>query len=739
TLVALMGEEAPTIAPVVPEVRERFTTLSAPAPIESEQARFRLFAAMSTFLRRAAQVRPLLVALDDLHWADVPSLHMLQFLVRELHRTPLLVIGTYRDTEIQRGHPLAQALGELTRRPEVSRIALSGLSEAEVARYVAEVVGTPPPGLATMLTNETEGNPLFLVQTVELLQAEGRLGENSLDMPAWSKIPQTVHEAIGERLDRLSSECNQVLTLAAVCGREFGLEILEELGEVQGEALLDALEEAETAHMVEAAESEPGGYRFTHALIRESLSVALPATRQQRLHRRIGEAMEALYQTDVDAHLAELAFHFSEAVALGGAVKAVAYARRAAARALELLAYEEAARLYDLALKALGRQRPPDPALRCTLLIDLAHAQTCSGDAAVARQTLLAAGELARSLGATDLLTRAALRASRVIALRGLDEPVSRLLEDAERSRPEGERARKAQLLSRLAVVLMPPGEWAKVGELSRKALQLAAGTEDLEILFETYNARHAALWSPASTEERLANAGQALALALRHGDRERELRARVWRIFALLELGDIAAIDHELAIDVALVEALRQPQYHWTSTVYRSTRALLCGRIGEAEQFAEEARKLGQRANAARASYYYLLQSYAIRREQGRLQELEPIVDQYMEQTLPAAIAAELGHVVEARAEFERMAGDQFAIVHRNPPYLLARAALLAGVCAVLQDSARAGMLYEILLPYGERNVIYPEAQFCLGSAAHYLGLLASIMCRTPEAVSHF
>jgi tetratricopeptide (TPR) repeat protein len=370
---AEMSEGAPDIAQVVSGIRERLPGLPAPQPLEGEQARFRLFDSITTFLIKAGQGQPLVLILEDLHWADKPSLLLLQFLTRELKHSRLFVVGTYRDIELGRQHPLAQTLGELAREQLSQRILLRGLGEQDVARFLEISLGlAPPPALAAAVYRETEGNPFFVTEVVRLLLSDGRL-QHPEGMAAWTlTIPQGVREVIGRRLDRLSPECNRVLTVAAAVGREFGLNVLERVSDLSGDRLLETLEETLAARVVIEVPRAVGRYSFAHALIREVLYDELSTSRRVRLHRRIGDVLERLYATNPEPHLAELAHHFYQAAPGGDVEKALAYAVRAGEWAVKRLAYEEAASQYERALQILELREPEEG--RRALLADL-HAK----------------------------------------------------------------------------------------------------------------------------------------------------------------------------------------------------------------------------------------------------------------------------------------------------------------------------------------------------------------------------
>ena len=353
-----MGAGAADIAEVVSDVREQLPGLPAPPQLEPEQARFRLFDSITAFLKSAARRKPLVLVLDDLHWADHPSLLLLEFVARELAGARVLIVGTYRDVELSRQHPLSHTLGELNRERLFQRVLLRGLDQEDVGRFIELVSGVnPPSGLVEAVHRQTEGNPLFVTEVVRLLVQEGELTKEKADQrDSWSvRIPEGVREVIGRRLDRLSERCNEALTIASVIGREFTLDQVSPLiDDISGDRLLEVLEEALSARVIEELPRTVGRYQFTHALIQETLAEELSLTRRVRLHARIAETLENLYGDDADGHAAELAHHFAQAEAMVGTGKLVHYSLVAGERALSNYAWEEAQAHFQRGLTAKG-------------------------------------------------------------------------------------------------------------------------------------------------------------------------------------------------------------------------------------------------------------------------------------------------------------------------------------------------------------------------------------------------
>ena len=746
-LKAVMGWGAADIAQLVSGVRERLPDLSPPPSLEPEQARFRLFDSITSFLKNAGNLRALVLILDDLHWADAPSLMLLQFLVRDLGEARLLVIGTYRDTELGRHHPLAQTLAELARHGLTKRMNLPGLTEAHVARFIELTTGaSQSETLVSAVYRGTEGNPFFVNEVVKLLVEEGRLDEplhGALAIP----LPQGVREVVGRRLDHLSEACNRILTVASVIGREFNIDELHPLCDAPESQLLQVLDEAVAAKLIVEA-ATPGQYSFVHALIRDTLSSELSTMRRVRLHRRIGEALEKLHCKNLDAHVTELAYHFLEAAASGDPDKAIGYSVRAAVRANNLIAYEESADHYEGALSALALKDEPDEQCRCNLLLGLADAETRAGNADKGWETFQEAAKIAQKLRAPEQFARAALGSgSWAIGVRygKVDEVQVGVLEEALAMLPEGDSALRAKVLAQTALACYHvPGERRLL--LSQSALEMARRVGDADAQVAALFSRAISLEGYEKARERLEVATEIVSIAARLGNREMALRGHLRRLRELLEFGDLPAVDREIEIYGRLADELRQPIYLWLKPFFKSSRAMLEGRFDDCERLLHESLMIGQRAQDRTAVLFFATNMTMLRGLQGRLQEVEPQVKGFVEdypsiaawRASLARIHAELDWRDQARAEFEELAVRDFAGFPRDGGWL-ASMCLLAQVCAYLHDGRRAVALYEILLPFAGRNVVLGSCSAFFGLVSRHLGLLAATMSRWDEASRHF
>ncbi len=376
-----MGAGAADIAEIVPNIRGKVSNLETPPALESESARFRLFDSITTFLKNASQTQPLMVVLDDLHWADRSSLRLLEFLARELGDSRLLLVGCYRDIELSRQHPLAETLARLAREPVFRRQLLGGLGLEELGQFIEATTGIEvSQELTGTLYAHTEGNPFFMTEVIRLLSESGDLSASHIGTPGTLRIPDGVREVVGQRLNRLSEQCNEILTTASIIGREFSFRLLISLNDTAPEDLvLEAIEEALAAHVIEEASATIGGYQFTHALIRETLSQELSATRRARLHAQVSEALETIYGDNAETHASELAYHFGEAQAVLGTEKLVRYSILAGEQALAAYAYEDALAHFQRALAAknesISESVPASDSDTAAILFGMGHAQ----------------------------------------------------------------------------------------------------------------------------------------------------------------------------------------------------------------------------------------------------------------------------------------------------------------------------------------------------------------------------
>jgi AAA ATPase domain len=744
---ARLGLGGGDIAQLLPEIQEVLGDIPAPRSLDPEAARFQLFDSVMTYLRATAAAHPLMVVLDDLQVADDPSLLLLRFAAAALGDDPMLILGTYRDTDLGPEQSLSPLLMNLAWEPAVRRLNLGGLAEADVSRFIEAATGfSPPESLARAVHQQTAGNPLFLQEVSRLFEDAGRLDPNWNEPGARVVIPATVREVIAQRLRPLSSESLNVLSLASILGREFSLDALTRLvGRVLGE-VLESLEEPLAARVITDVPGTNNRLRFSHVVIRESLYDDIPSARRIKLHRRAGQCLEELYGADLEPHLAELAHHFFESSAGSHVKEAVEYSRRAGRRAMLLLAYEEAVRLYRMALRSLGSAKASDQVERCDLLLEFGDAQARAGDEVGRKESFLQAAELSKALGLSNHFARAALGyGGRLVWVRAGDDPgVIKLLEDGLAADGELEGALRAKMLARLAGALRDDPSREPRESLGRRAVELARQLDDPAVLAYTLEGLFAALWRPDNPHERLAIADKMVAIGEQTMDLERLIVGHQNRALAFLELGDIPSVHREHAAIEHVAAELRQAAHNWLPATTSAQLALLEGRFEDAESLISVARRLRGRTNRSDAIEGYAVQMFQLRREHGSLEEIEyPLARSARELTwypiLRCALAVvyvELDREALARTEFDTLATNDFAGVPFDNKWMFSMS-LLSEVACYLRHPA-AGTLYERLLPFAELCAV-AGGDVCAGSVSRYLGLLAVAMARGDLALRHF
>jgi DNA-binding CsgD family transcriptional regulator/tetratricopeptide (TPR) repeat protein len=765
-----MGDGASDIAEMVPELHSVLTGLErSSVSYTPEAARFRLFRHVAGFLSRAADKAPMVLILEDLHWGDRPSLLLLEFLAQEIADSPVLLIGTYRDVELNRRHPLGQTLAGLNRQQHFLRMTLRGLDVEEVGRIVALASGQErSPELVASLHEQTEGNPLFVTEMVKLLLEEGSLSDDD-HIHILGRVPEGVREAIGRRLDRLSDAANTVLRSVSVMGREFSIPEarrlsagLSEYQNIPGNdagndfgnvleagdetEILLVLEEALQAGIIERKAQELASYQFTHSLIRDTLYEELTTPERVRLHRLAGETIETIHGSSLDAHLSQLAHHFLEASQGGNPEKAVHYAERAGDRAGEMVAYEEASRLYGMALQALQLAEHPDDARRCELMIALGRSQMMAGELVEARETLASTAAIARRINATELESEAAIAFEIVGWLPEYDgSPAVELLSNVLERIPTKDSEIRARVLASLGRAFTYSGQIESALTVGRGAIAMARRIGDPETLAITIWSRLPARFDPSDIHERVALAMEAIGISEELGRDEMVTEAQSWLINDFLELGDIESWD--LLFDPWRINTEKSRVAMWLfnlrnieiGTEFRH------GRFEEVERLTAALLELETDVRGLDAAGVHGGTMFALRREQGRLEEVRPALQLFIKLN-PAGVwrpglallYAELDMRDEARGEFEGLAEDEFSAIKRDGLYTTT-IVHVADVCSYLGDRERAAVLYRMLEPYEGLNITLGIGHVYQGPISRYMGTLATTMERWADAERHF
>ena len=738
------GAFAGDLAQMLPEIASLVDPDVEPKTLDPDTARFRLFDATAVFLRGVSRDEAIVVTLEDLHAADTPSLLLLEFVARTLGGSRILIVGTYRDVEVGRDHPLAATLPELAREAVTRRISLTGLRPQDVERFIVESAGVRPSGrLVDVVYRETEGNPLFVGEIVRLLVSEGRLTGDP--EAAIKPVPQGIRDVIARRVGHISERCNHVLGIASVLGREFTLDVLGELSERALDELLDILDEASTARLVSDTPGMLGGMRFSHSLIRDTMYEDMSASRRVRLHRRAAELLERIKKGNPE-HLAEIAHHFFAAAPMGETTKAVHYAKSAAEHAMRRLAFEEAARLFEMAMQAMRLGDQPDEATRFELLLSLGDALTRAGDAESARDYAYEAAEIARRRQDADGLGRAALLYGGMFswtALRG-DARFVPLLEEALAAvTAAGQNtAMRVMLMGRLAA-----GPWRDLPareprlKLTADALELARTLDDPRTLAYAMEARLGAVIGPIQIEELLEVSQEIELAAAAANDGEKILMSHVWRMMAQLFYGNMPMVFAERNEVVRLAEQLRQGPQNWFLRCTDASLAFFAGRFREAEELAVQAYEAGRRAEPY-ALFAFRLQMLWMRMEQGREGDMKEEFDDSLQRftmypvwrSMAPYLLLTYGTEEAARTAFHETFPKPRPV---NEEYLLGTG-VLAEAAAALGERDAAAVLYEELVPFAHLTMGgIPDIN--IGVASRAVGSLAHALGRFEDAERHF
>ncbi len=742
------------LAVSLPELRPLLPQREATPRLEPEQARFRLLDSTAMLLDEAAATAPMVLVFDDIHAADESSLRLLHFVARELHHARILLLCTYREAALRVSPVQSVVDGELAR--ESRRLVLGGLALGDAARCIELLAGAKPhPNVIAEIHRVSEGNPFYLDEYVRLLRADGRLLRSSASDEDPLPIPDQVREAIRRRLRPLSSETLGVLAAAAVLGRSFDVRVLA--GLVGAEPVARAVAEAQRASVVEPATD--GEVAFAHALLRETLYDDLASDERARLHGQAGEILAARSATDPSL-LHQAARHFGLAAApldapLPTVRRAVERHRAAATAAMVQLAYHEARRHLRAALELLERDPQAPPDLRCDLLVELGDAAWGAGDltewAAQYRLAVAAARALADAEAADgpERFARAAIGlAGRQQRAHVAFEPdVVDVIEEALRRLGDRAPELRARLTARLAYAIYSiPDSLERRRQLAAEAVAGARASDDLLTQAQVLNDVRWALWGPETIDERLRTASELITLAERMGDRERAIGEHAWRLVDLFELGDRSGAVAELRLYSAEAAELRLPWYDWYVARFRAMFAIVEGRFADAEELANEGLRAAQRVQHGDAFLVFGVLLLNLRALQGRLDEVEPALQSFAAQYprlsvwgfAIAWVHAQQGRVEAARAELERVAAQDLADLPRD--YMrLAAIVFLSEVCHLVGDTRRAGILYELLLPYADRSIVVGYGIAGLGSAQRYLGMLAATLGQRAAALRHF
>ena len=752
-LTAHVAAHGPELSRLSRALRSRVQGLAPPSEgADAETERYVLYAAVLGILAAACEERPVVLVLDDLQWADVASLQLLRHLVKEADPLQLLILGTYRDTELSPAHPLAETLGALRREPGVGRITLKGLDDDEVVQYLEAAAGHDLSkeglDLAHAVYGETDGNPFFVEEVLRHISESG--GALLDDAGRWSAslagitLPNSVREVVAARVARLGEQATRVLSVAAVIGRDFDIEPLSRVTDADEDQLLDLLDAALDAAVLREVPGAPGGYTFSHALVQHTLYQELGATRRARVHRLVAEALEDLVAGRPGERLAELAHHWFHATQLVDTQKAVSYSRQAGEAALAALAPADAVRYFLQALQLLDQLPGADPALAVDLRLDLGIAQRQAGLPGF-RETFLEAARRAQALGDPDRLVKAALGNNRGLytALGIVDHEKVAVLESALDALPHEDSRDRALVLATLSCELTYGSIDSRL-DLAREAAEIAGRLDDTPTEIDVTIMLRLALNLPSLLPQRLAASGRAVAMARELGEPQRLFWAACTDRLNAVQAGEFDRSRQHLEVMRALGEQLRQPTLLWVATYHEGGEALVRGDPDRAEGLAGRAWEIASASAQPDGLAFYGAQLMLTRLQQGRLHELHSLISDVAAQNpnVPAYQAClalsyvEAGQDGEALGILERASDDGFRGEHPDAAWSDA-VSLYARVAAELSSEVPASQLVSLLEPY--RDQIPFQGITAHEPISFHLGTLLSVLGRGDEAEGYF
>ena len=760
------GRLAGDLVRLAPEMALRLPGHEPPRS-DPETERARLFEAVTGWIRATAAATPLLFVLDDLHWADVPTLALFRHVISETANDRVMLLGTYRDTDLDRSHPLAATLAELRRRSDVQRIAIDGLDADGVIQLLVRAGGHDLDdaglALAEAVHRETSGNPFFvgeivrhLVETGALVHRDGRwTSDLTLDDVG---LPEGIREVVGRRITRLAETTQKMMAIAAVVGAEFDVRVVSLVAGLDEDDVLDAFDEARGAGLV--VEVGMDRYRFGHALVRSTLLEELTTTRRIRMHRKIGEAIETVCAGRLDPVLTELAFHFGEAAAAGALDQAVHYAVRAGDAAAAAAAPDDAAHWYRRALEHLDPDDhdPTHAATEVDILTRLARVLWVVA-ADQLHDTVMRAANRARAHGLYEAMAEALLIDERRSYTRddvahpdkieALDFVLAELGRD-EMGEGHGGDALRARVMGALAVELVFIGDNERRAQLLDDAFALAVASDDPTTLAQVgknwFNGARRTAMSESGTatfETVVAATNRQAAIS---GDIDARARALFVEAFYRLLIADGDGI--RIASDSLeqLAATFEFGEARWLSYHLLQLVALLDGRLAAAEAYSVEMATSSKRSGVVEGRNYRALQRFAVLRELDRLEavvgDLSAFVDATPGNDAARSIAcyghAAIGDLDEAAARLDAIRARGLANLPDDSSWPIS-IAFLAETAARVRDVAAANELLPWLASSGDRGTMTFTGGIALGPSDRLLAILEATTGDVAAADRHF
>ncbi|MDH5671926.1 MAG: AAA family ATPase [Myxococcales bacterium] len=733
-----LGAGFAELSRLLPELGAEPLTAGQQAPAEATH--YRIFDAVTRLLLLACQDRPRLMIFDDLHWGDPASVDLLGYLLPELGRSKLMIVATFRDTElVTREHGRTQ-LDHLARYPNCERLTLRRLKYEDVERYTAAQLGRSMPELSRAVFERSEGNAFFMTEALHSLSVDGR-GE-----PTLGELPKGSFDIVRRRLRALGSEAEAVLRAAAMFGRSFSLGLLAEVMSQPALQLRQRLQPALDRRLIVAVDAPAGApherFDFAHGLIRTTLVDDLELAERARLQLEIAKALDVRRQSGIDIPVAEIAHHYISALPHDHVERALSLALEAAQGLEALYAYDAAAKQYESAVRALRFLSVPDPGRRIDMLLALGHARRMSGQLWAARTTYERALSLARREQRPRQLALSAIGLRACQPMRAVPEPeLDAALAEALMVLPDGERALRARVLARLS------GQ-RTIGTrslMSQRAAELAVDIEDPVTRHDVLLARLHATQTPDALDERLELADQLVAFADAQGQPFYRWEGLLARFDVALRRGEMGRVDALLQELRELADALHHPGLRHEARRLRAQRRLCAGELGVVGPVIEGLLREAQHLGLPFGEFNFMIQSGTLFRDLGIPRDLVAGSELFLERfpwardNSGAQIAVQLieaGQHERAEAIYRSYRDQDFKNVLFGEDYVFVTAHLLL-LAAQLGCHEDAEVLYGRLEPYAD-HVVVNSALIVHGSCQGFLGAAARRLGWVEKAREH-
>ena len=738
-----LGSGAIELADILPEIRDRLELAHAGAGESRVVSRYRLFDSVTRFLLNLSRRRPLVMLFDNLHLAGRSSLSLLEYLCLQIADNPILVVCAYRESDLDRRHPLHAALARLGRSPRFLHFSLPGLSRSEVGVLLHSKTGESlPMGIVESVHRQSGGNPLFVTEVGSILAREfpdtQRFGAGF-----HFEVPESLRDVIVARLQELPDAVTDCLRVASVIGRTFETRILADLAEMRAETVDRVIRQAEAAGVV--VRTEPHVYRFRHVLYREVLYAENSTVARIVLHRRAAKSLERRYADDPASHYTELAYHFFEAAQVGRQGKAVFYCEKAASIAVAKRAYGEAVSFLERAIQANKLGESTDSAVLFRHLLEMGRAQYRAGDLTAATRTLMKASVLAYQENRWRALAEALFVFQLVCQQSGIGHVSSVPLHlEVLANLDEGDDGLRARVLASLANGYRMAGQPELAERTFQEGVSRARRSGNDEILLDCLRKGSWVVGrSPQSVKLGLEIAREAFDLATARNNVEGTLDALVDSIFQLCDLGECDEIRRQLIRLRKVADAERLPHFQSVLCGFQTALAILQGNWDEAIATARKGVRHLSLQGVPGLQGRFAFQIFAIKRARGELGEFADLARRIIasrgedELWRPGQILlhCELGQKSEARGALESL-GDCGSLPKDD--LLPIALVYLAESCIRLGDTARCAELFELLAPYRGLNITLPGT-LMLGAASGYLAQLAASTGREDLAAELF